>query len=129
MFLFQPEASLKSQNDRIFYTQSISNETIVDFQEIDLAIQGLDETALEASATTKFGMGFGENKKWFLGIQRNFIKSANFNNDFLAVVILTTKTPNNGLLVGFYPQLRLVYKFLEQVVYRFGFRSEQMSPL
>ena len=37
----------------------------MDFQEIDLAIQGLDETALEASATTKLGMGFGENKNGF----------------------------------------------------------------
>ncbi|NDG46985.1 MAG: hypothetical protein EBY37_07785, partial [Flavobacteriia bacterium] len=61
MFVYQPQAFLNSQNDRIFYTQSLSNDTVVDFEEIDLNIQGLRETELETSQTTKIGLGFGEN--------------------------------------------------------------------
>ena len=102
MFSFQPEASLKSVNDRIFYTQSISSETIVDFQEINLASQGLDETALEVSATTKLGMGFGENKKWFLGIQRNITKSANFKNDFFKRTNIDYKDAKQLSVGGFF---------------------------
>jgi hypothetical protein len=60
MLSYQPEAELNSRNDRVFYTQSIANELIVDFEEIDLTSQGLEETTLEASATTKFGIGFGK---------------------------------------------------------------------
>ncbi len=128
MFSFQPEASLKSVNDRIFYTQSISNQTIVDFQEINLASQGLDETALEASATTKLGMGFGENKKWFLGIQRNITKSANFKNDFFERTNIDYKDAKQWSVGGFFiPDYTSFTSFWSRVVYRFGFRSEQMS--
>ena len=115
-------------NDRIFYTQSIINETIVDFQEINLASQGLDETALEASATTKLGIGFGENKKWFLGIQRNITKSANFRNDFFERTSIVYKDAKQWSVGGFFiPNYASFTSFWSRVVYRFGFRSEQMS--
>ena len=102
MISLQPEAALSSTNARIFYTQSISNESIVDFQEIDLTPQGIDKTDLNASATTKIGLGFGRNKKWFLGIQRNLIKSANFSNDFLKRSNVAYKDAKQWSVGGFF---------------------------
>ena len=128
MVSFQPEAKLNSINDRIFYTQSISTQTIVDFQEINLTSQGLKETDLEASAVTKFGVGFGENKKWFLGYQRNLIKSANFSNDFFNRSNVAYKDAKQWSIGGFYiPNYSSFTSYWSRVVYRFGFRSEQMS--
>jgi len=128
MFSYQPVSALNSENDRVFYTQSISNESIVDFEEIDLNSQGLKETTLEASATTKFGFGFGQNKKWFLGFQRNLIKSANFINDFFNRSNVAYKNGKQWSVGGFYiPNYASFTSFWSRVVYRFGFRSEQMS--
>jgi hypothetical protein len=128
MLSYQPEAELNSRNDRVFYTQSIANELIVDFEEIDLTSQGLEETTLEASATTKFGIGFGKNKKWFLGFQRNLIKSANFENDFFNRSNVAYKDGKQWSVGGFYiPNYASFTSFWSRVVYRFGFRSEQMS--
>ena len=128
MFSFQPEAFLNSQNDRIFYTQSISNETVVDFEEINLAAQGLENTRLETSETTQIGLGFGETKKWFLGIQRNSTKSANFSNDFFSRTNVDYRDAKQWSVGGFYiPNYASFTSFWSRVVYRFGFRSEQMS--
>ena len=128
MYLYQPEAFLNSQNDRIFYTQSLSNDTVVDFEEIDLNTQGLRETELETSQTTKIGLGFGENKKWFLGIQHNLTKSANFTNNFFSRSTISYRDAKQWTVGGFYiPDYASFTSFWERVVYRFGFRTEQMS--
>ena len=128
MYVYQPEAFLNSQNDRIFYTQSLSNDTVVDFEEIDLNTQGLRETELETSQTTKIGLGFGENKKWFLGIQHNLTKSANFTNNFFSRSTISYRDAKQWIVGGFYiPDYASFTSFWERVVYRFGFRTEQMS--
>lgn len=128
MYVYQPEAFLNSQNDRIFYTQSLSNDTVVDFEEIDLNTQGLRETELETSQTTKIGLGFGENKKWFLGIQHNLTKSANFTNNFFSRSTISYRDAKQWTVGGFYiPDYDSFTSFWERVVYRFGFRTEQMS--
>jgi hypothetical protein len=73
-------------------------------------------------------MGFGENKKWFLGIQRNFIKSANFSNDFFSRSNIDYKDVKQWSVGGFFiPNYASFTSFWSRVVYRFGFRSEQMS--
>ncbi|MGB1113356.1 MAG: hypothetical protein ACPG14_01035 [Flavobacteriaceae bacterium] len=128
MYVYQPEAFLNSQNDRIFYTQSLSNDTVVDFEEIDLNTQGLRETEIETSQTTKIGLGFGENKKWFLGIQHNLTKSANFTNNFFSRSTISYRDAKQWTVGGFYiPDYASFTSFWERVVYRFGFRTEQMS--
>jgi len=128
MYVYQPEAFLNSQNDRIFYTQSLSNDTVVDFEEIDLNTQGLRETELETSQTTKIGLGFGENKKWFLGIQHNLTKSANFTNNFFSRSTISYRDAKQWTVGGFYiPDYASFTSFWERVVYRLGFRTEQMS--
>lgn len=130
MLSYQPAADLNSRNDRIFYTQSISNESIIDFQEIDLTLRGLDKTTLEVSASTKFGVGFGGNKKWFLGIQRNLIKSANFSNDFFKRNNVAYRDSKQWSIGGFFiPNYASFTSFWSRVVYRFGFRSDQMSVI
>jgi hypothetical protein len=128
MYVYQPEAFLNSQNDRIFYTQSLSNDTVVDFEEIDLNTQGLRETEIETSQTTKIGLGFGENKKWFLGIQHNLTKSANFTNNFFSRSTISYRDAKQWTVGGFFiPDYASFTSFWERVVYRFGFRTEQMS--
>jgi len=130
MFSLQPEADLNSQNERFFYTLSSSNETISDFIEIDLAARGLKETQLEASGVIKYGFGFGENKKWFLGVQHNLIKSATFKNDFFVRKNIRYRDAKQWTVGGFYiPNYASFTSFWSRVVYRFGYRTEQTSMI
>lgn len=128
MFSFQPEAPLNSQNNRIFYTQSISTESISDFVEVDLSSSGLDKTLLDISETYRTGLGFGKDKKWFLGVQRNLTKSANFANDFFKRENIRYRDSQKWSVGGFFiPNYASFTNFWKRVVYRFGFHTEQMS--
>ena len=128
MFSYQPEASLTSQNDKIFYTQSLLSESLSDFVEVDLQPFGLEKTSLDVPETIRAGVGFGKNKKWFLGIQRNLIKSANFENIFFERDNISYRDSKQWSVGGFYiPNYTSFTNFWSRVVYRFGFRSEQMG--
>jgi len=130
MFSYQPESLLESQNSRVFYIQSLTKQTIADFTEIDLAASGLDQTNLNQSQTTKTGLGFGKNQNWFVGVQYNFIKSANFNNVFFERKNITYQDAKKWIVGGFFiPDYTSFTSFWSRVVYRFGFRTEQMSTL
>lgn len=128
MFSFEPKAPLNSKNNRVFYTQSINNQSVSDFIEVNLDAIGLDVTSVDISKTYKLGLGFGENKKWFLGLQRNLTKSATFNNDFFKRENIRYRDSKKWTIGGFYiPNYASFTSFWSRVVYRFGFRSEQMS--
>lgn len=128
MFSFQPEAPLNSTNNRIFYTQSVSTQSIIDFVEVDLSPSGLDKTTLDISKTYRMGLGFGETKKWFFGVQRNLTKSATFSNDFFKRENIQYRDATQWSVGGFFiPNYASFTSFWSRVVYRVGFRSEQMS--
>jgi len=128
MFSFEPKAPLNSENNRVFYTQSINNQSVSDFIEVNLDAIGLDVTSVDISKTYKLGLGFGENKKWFLGLQRNLTKSATFNYDFFKRENIRYRDSKKWTIGGFYiPNYASFTSFWSRVVYRFGFRSEQMS--
>jgi len=130
MFSYQPESLLESQNSRVFYIQSLTKQTIADFTEIDLAASGLDQTNLNQSQTTKTGLGFGKNQNWFVGVQYNLIKSANFNNVFFERKNITYQDAKKWIVGGFFiPDYTSFTSFWSRVVYRFGFRTEQMSTV
>ena len=97
MFSFEPISFLESQNRRIFYTQSLSRETIIEFTEIDLTQSNLNKTNLELSPTTKFGFGFGKNKKWFFGAQYNVTKTSTVANSFFERNNVSYQDSKNGL--------------------------------
>ena len=128
MFSHQPEAPLNSQNNRLFYTQSLSLESVSDFVEINLKPSGLEKTVLDVSETNRLGVGFGKNKKWFLGVQTNKTKSSDFSNEFYVRENISYKDSKQWIVGGYYiPNYTSLTSFWSRVVYRFGFRTEQMS--
>jgi hypothetical protein len=107
MFSYQPNSSLDANNNRTFYTQSLSTDQLSDFIEIDLSPMGLENTNVDLSQTTRIGAGFGKNKKWFVGVQRNLTKSANFSNRFFERENVSYRDAKNGLLVATLSQITL----------------------
>lgn len=130
MFSYQPEGLLDAQNSRVYYIQSLSRETIIDFTEIELVGTGLDRTDLSLSRTTKTGLGFGKNQSWFFGVQYNLIKSATFKNEFFERKNISYQDAKKWIVGGYFiPDYTSFTSFWSRVVYRFGFRTEQMSSV
>ena len=130
MFSFEPISFLESQNRRIFYTQSLSRETIIEFTEIDLTQSNLNKTSIELYPIPKFGFGFGKNKKWFFGAQYNLTKTSTFANSFFERNNISYQDSKKWALGGYFiPNYASFTSFWSRVVYRFGFRSEQMSTI
>jgi len=130
MFSYQPEGLLDAQNSRVYYIQSLSRETIIDFTEIELVGTGLDRTDLSLSRTTKTGLGFGKNQSWFFGVQYNLIKSATFKNEFFERKNISYQDAKKWVVGGYFiPDYTSFTSFWSRVVYRFGFRTEQMSSV
>lgn len=130
MFAFQPNGILNAQNSRVFYTQSLSRQNIIDFAEIDLSLSGLDQTNLDLSETRRYGLGLGKNKNWFLGVQYNLIKSATFKNEFFNRKNVSYRDAKKWAVGGYFiPNYSSFTSFWSRVVYRFGLRTEQMSTI
>lgn len=130
MFSYQPKSDLVSQNQRAYFTQSLSGNNIADAQEIDLTDDGLAETDLMVSQTISYGVGFGKPKKWFLGMQQNLIQLADFQNDFVQFDNVSYKNGSQFSVGGFFiPNFRSISSYWKRVVYRFGFRTEQTGVL
>jgi hypothetical protein len=130
MFSYQPNSSLDANNNRTFYTQSLSTDQLSDFIEIDLSPMGLENTNVDLSQTTRIGAGFGKNKKWFVGVQRNLTKSANFSNRFFERENVSYRDAKKWTIGGYFiPNYASFTSFWSRVVYRVGIRSEQMSAV
>ncbi len=130
MYSYQPKVDLDSRNRRIFFTQSLSTESITDIVEINLTSLDLDQTNLDLSTINRIGIGFGKNKKWFLGVQHNLIKSSNFTNKFFERQNISYRDAKKWIVGGYFiPNYTSFTNFWSRVVYRFGLRTEQMSTL
>ena len=130
MFSYTPENMLESKNQQAYFTQSLLGNSLADAEEIDLSVSGLDQTELSLSESISYGIGIGKPKKWFLGVQQNLKKSANFNNEFVELNNVSYANGNQLSVGGFFiPNFSSLTSYWKRAVYRFGFRTEQTGVL
>ena len=130
MYTYQPMANFDSSNEQIIFTRSISNNTIIDFEEIDLSANGLQNTTMKFPLSQKFGIGFGKPKKWFLGVQRNMSSYSTFKNSFVLRENITYEDASQFTVGGFFiPNYTSLTSYFSRAVYRFGFRKEELGVL
>ena len=123
-------ADFDSSNEQIIFTRSLSNNTIIDFEQIDLSANGLQSTAMKLPLSQKFGIGFGKSKKWFLGVQRNMSSYSTFRNSFVLRENITYKDASQFTEGGFFiPNYTSLTSYFSRAVYRFGFRKEELGVL
>ncbi len=123
---FSPEAKISSENSRVFETvQIFTNGGIAarDSEEVDLDALGLKDTKLTLPMSTTFGVGIGEERKWFVGAEYKFQKISNFENPFILVDDLVYNDGYTFSFGGFYiPKYDSFNSYLSRVVYRAGLR-------
>lgn len=132
-FNFAINYSQPISKNQFFYTslrldtQSnlIAKNTQIVGSSINRVERQVDNTDLKIPTTTTIGLGYGEDKKWFLGAEYSFQQLGSFKNEFLGVSNLVYDDARNFNVGGFYvPDYTSFTNYFKRVTYRAGFRYE-----
>ncbi|MFK7813036.1 MAG: hypothetical protein AB8B59_11115 [Maribacter sp.] len=103
-----------------FATLTGANIEVVD---VDLAARGLKETGLKIPTKATVGLGFGEEKKWFLGAEYSVQDLSNYRNDFIEADNLNYQEASSFAFGGYFvPDYLSFTSYLKRVTYRAGAR-------
>lgn len=118
--IYKPESYYKSRNSQnisIINPASSGGDT----QDIDLASTGLDNTRIKIPSFFSVGLGIGEDKKWFSGLNFKNTNGGGYNNKLLDFDNVLYKTLKSYSFGGFYlPQYDSFTNFFKRIIYRFG---------
>lgn len=127
---YSPESKLNSKNQRSISSISINNltgqEFIINTIDANLEADGLKNTDLVLPSKLSFGVGIGEPRKWFVGVDSAFLENSKFENALYDSVNTSYENGNTFSLGGFFiPDYNSYNKYLKRMVYRAGFRTEK----
>ena len=118
------QANLVSENQQEIGSFSNINGADIEIINVDLDASGLRNTELKIPTTTTLGLGFGQDKKWFIGGEYSFQKLSSFNNDFINVEDNFMYKDASNIAIGgyFIPDYSSFSSFLKRVTYRAGIK-------
>ena len=121
--IYQPEAKYKSRNNQIISTIDPNSSFGGDFEEIDLSAVGLKNTNIKIPNSLSFGLGLGQDKKWFLGLNYMKTDEGGFKNELMGLDNVEFKSSQTYSLGGFFlPEYNSFTNYFKTLTYRFGFR-------
>ena len=121
--VYQPEANYKSKNNQSISTINPNGNFGGDSEIIDLSLIGLDETDVKIPSSLSFGLGLGEDKKWYFGL--NYLKTAEggYKNELMALDNVKFKSSQTFSFGGFYlPKYDSFTNYFKTITYRVGLR-------
>ena len=126
MLSYSPEANLTSTNSRFFNTRPYSgSSSFGDQVEIALIDFGLKRTNIRIPHVISFGMGVGEERKWFAGTQYTMNGMKNFSHEFINLANVDYENGYQFSLGGFFiPDFSSITSYWKRIVFRMGFRHE-----
>ncbi|MBL6665474.1 hypothetical protein N9M92_05915 [Flavobacteriaceae bacterium] len=126
MLSYSPEANLTSTNSRFFNTRPYSgSSSFGDQVEIALIDFGLKRTNIRIPHVISFGMGVGEERKWFAGTQYTMNAMKNFSHEFINLANVDYENGYQFSLGGFFiPDFSSITSYWKRIVFRMGFRHE-----
>jgi len=119
------QVNLLSENTQTFGSFSQATGSTIEQIDVDLQAQGLQNTELKIPTIATFGLGFGEEKKWFLGAEYSFQQLSTFENRFLQIQNQEYKDASSYAFGTFYiPDYASFTSYLKRVTYRAGLRYD-----
>ncbi|NNJ88819.1 MAG: hypothetical protein HKP53_05410 [Eudoraea sp.] len=119
------QVNLLSENSQTFGSFSQATGSTIEQFEVDLQAQGLLNTELKIPTIATFGLGFGEEKKWFLGAEYSFQQLSTFENRFLQIQNQEYKDASSYALGALYvPDYTSFGSYFKRVTYRAGLRYD-----
>ncbi len=126
---YTPESKLKSTNKRSFSTftfDPFGNENELNTIDSDLESQGLETTDLIIPSKLTIGVGIGEPRNWFAGLDYTTQQTSNFSNRLYNYQNATFENSSTISLGGFYiPKFNAFSGYFKRVTYRGGLRFEK----
>ncbi len=124
------QANLTSKNTQELSSFLVSSEQIIETIDVDLDALGLRNTYLKIPTTSTFGIGIGQNMKWFLGAEYSFQSMGSFSNDFLGSDNVVYQNAGTYAFGGsFVPDATSFNNYLKRVNYRAGVRYNKTGML
>lgn len=119
------QANLSGRNKQQIGSFSTANGISIEIIDVDLNAKGLEKTALKIPTRTTFGMGIGENKKWFLGGEYSAQKLSTFTNEFVEIDNFSYQDASTIAFGGYFiPDYTSFSNYLKRVTYRAGVRID-----
>lgn len=119
------QINLVSENNERIGSFFVNTGQEIEFIDVDLESLGLDRTSLIIPTQLTLGLGLGEDKKWFAGVEYRSQDWSNFSNDFLRQDNVGYSKASSFRLGGYYiPNYDAINGIYNRVVYRGGLRFE-----
>ncbi|MEZ4809425.1 MAG: hypothetical protein R2819_03620 [Allomuricauda sp.] len=123
--LVNTQGNLVSQNSERLGSFSLVNGSEIEVIDVNLDATNLRHTELKIPTKATLGLGFGENKKWFLGGEYGFQKFSDFQNQFLRLDNVEYNDASTYALGGYFvPDYRSLSSYFKRVTYRAGLRYD-----
>ncbi|WP_159018376.1 hypothetical protein [Algibacter sp. L3A6] len=122
---YTPESNLASKNQRSFSTiTTIASGSEFALNTIESDLGDLTETELVLPSKLTFGVGIGQPRKWFVGVESEYLKTSDFTNALYSNG--ATYEDQSAIKLGgfFIPKYNSFSSYLQRVVYRAGIHFE-----
>lgn len=123
--LVNTQGNLVSKNTAKLGSFSLVTGDEIEVIDVDLDANNLRNTELKIPTRTTVGLGFGENKKWFMGGEYSFQQFSDFENTFLGLENVTYNDASTYAFGGYYvPDYRSLTSYFKRITYRAGLRYD-----
>ena len=124
------QANLGAENSQRIGSFAQLSGREIETIDVDLGAQGLLRTDVKVPTITTVGLGFGEDKKWFLGGEYSFQQLSSFSNEFIATENLGYQDASTIRFGGFFvPDYSSFSGYIKRITYRAGVRFAKTGML
>jgi outer membrane protein assembly factor BamA len=125
-FIQSPEFKLGSNNTQTISTFSTSANSTLDQISVDLASLDLEKTEITVTQKQTFGLGIGQDTKWFFGAEYMKSNGGGLKNQLFNLNNVDYKNGSRISIGGFYiPEFDSFTNYFNTIVYRLGIRIEK----
>ncbi|MBD0777181.1 hypothetical protein HPE56_05185 [Maribacter sp. ANRC-HE7] len=124
------QANLTSKNTKEIGSFAVNSGANIEVVDVNLDASNLRHTELKVPTTTTLGLGFGEDRKWFVGGEYSFQGMGSFTNDFVDAPNLRYQDASSFAFGGFYiPDYSAFSGYFKRMTYRAGLRFDKTGML
>ncbi len=119
------QGNLVAKNTQTLGSFSLVSGRDIEVVDVNLDANNLRNTEIKIPTKATLGLGFGEDKKWFLGAEYSFQKFSDFENQFLGIQNVTYDDASSFAFGGYWvPDYRSLSGYFKRVTYRAGLRYD-----
>jgi hypothetical protein len=120
------QANLVSNNSQRIGSFSTSTGQEIEVIDVDLEAQGLSKTDLKLPTTATFGLGYGLDKKWFVGVEYSMQSLSDFSSQFIEIDNLSYQDASSFAFGAYFiPDYASFSNYFRRVTYRAGLRYDK----